>query len=399
MTTYSRADGKSAVEAAAYRARASFYDQRRGQRFNYQSETGLLSSEVIGWKGSVESLWNAAEASETRINARVARELRPALPAELPLPKQIKLVRGMCLWLRDTYGVASHAVIHAPKFHDKDSEREFWQEASGQELSPPQLQMLADSTFTNKNFHAHILFTTRRVDPGTGVFGEKTRKLDSREDGPKKLKIIRAEWEKRTNAALTAVGSKARIDMRSYVDMAAAGDAPDGLTAQEHVGPRRTERGRKQIRNGEADHTTAGMKRQAVREHNDALWTTWEQLRFLEREKAREEDSERIAASREAERKRAAAESRQQPQAQQTCEGVEDALASANHLDSTLTGTALVQALAAAQANDPAFWDAQAGPSETVDVETFEREVSLSKAASAPPALQIVDERVRQRCR
>ncbi|WP_435698998.1 hypothetical protein [Sulfitobacter sp.] len=33
MTTYSRADGHSAGGAAAYRARASFYDQRRGRRF------------------------------------------------------------------------------------------------------------------------------------------------------------------------------------------------------------------------------------------------------------------------------------------------------------------------------------------------------------------------------
>jgi hypothetical protein len=55
--------------------------------------TGLLSSEIIGWHGNAEQLWNAAEASETRNNARVARELRPALPAELPLPEQIKLVR------------------------------------------------------------------------------------------------------------------------------------------------------------------------------------------------------------------------------------------------------------------------------------------------------------------
>ena len=399
MTTYSRADGCSAVEAAAYRARTSLYDQRRGQRFNYQSETGLLSSEVIGWHGSVESLWNAAEASETRINARVARELRPALPAELPLPKQIELVQGMCLWLQKTYGVASHAVIHAPKFHDKDLERKFWLDASEKKMSPLQLRTLADAKFTNKNFHAHILLTTRQVDAATGVFGKKTRKLDDYKDGPENLKIIRAEWEERTNAALTEAGSEVRIDMRSYADMAAAGDAPDGLVAQEHVGPRRTERARKQIRNGEADCTTAGLKRQAVREHNDALWANWEQLRYLDREKARETDSEGIAASREAERKRAAAEGRQQPLAQQTQESVEDALASANHLDSTLTGSALAQALAAAQAEDPEVWDSQAGTSETVDVETFERTVSLSKAASAPPVLPIAYEKVRQRIR
>ena len=399
MTTYSRADGNSAVGAAAYRARTSFYDERRGRRYSDRSVAGLLSNEIIGWKGSAEELWNAAEASESRINARVARELRPALPAELPLPKQIELVRGMCLWLRDKYGVASQAAIHAPTFHNEKKGRQFWNLTSDQGLSDLQLQTLANPKLTNRNFHAHILMTTRRVDPESGSFGKKTRTLDDQRDGPKELKVIRAEWQKRCNATLEEVGSDARIDMRSYADMAAAGDAPVGLMTQDHLGPRRTARARKQLRDHDVDRTTAGQNRQAVREHNATLWTSWEILRDLQRQKAREEESERIAADRENERKRAAAGSRQQPLEVQTAKAAEDALASANHLDSSLTGTPLAQALAAAQSKDQAAWAQQAGPSETVDVETFERQVALSQAASEPPVLEISYMTVRQRDR
>nr|WP_272911612.1 MobA/MobL family protein [Loktanella sp. M215] len=61
----------------------------------------MLRDGVVNWNGSAEELWNAAEASETRTNSRVARELRPALPAELPLDDQLSLVRGFCLFLKD----------------------------------------------------------------------------------------------------------------------------------------------------------------------------------------------------------------------------------------------------------------------------------------------------------
>lgn len=61
--------------------------------------------------------------------------------------------------------------------------------------------------------------------------------LDDQKEGPEELKKIRAEWEKRTNTALAKIGSAARIDMRSYTDMASVGDAPEGLMAQEHLGP------------------------------------------------------------------------------------------------------------------------------------------------------------------
>src|SRR6056297_2172386 len=123
----SRSDGRSSVAAAAYASRSRMTDHRTGLIYNYRSVPGLLGEGLVHWNGSAEELWNAAEASETRINSRVARELRPALPAELPLDDQLSLVRGFCLFLKDRYGVAAHWVVHAPTFHEKDVGKRLWQ--------------------------------------------------------------------------------------------------------------------------------------------------------------------------------------------------------------------------------------------------------------------------------
>ncbi|WP_246097288.1 MobA/MobL family protein [Ruegeria faecimaris] len=120
---HSRADGRSAVKSAAYTARTTFRDARVRRRFSPGRKGGLLSHELINWTGNAEELWNAAERSERRKNARVIRELRPSLPRELPLPEQVRLVRGFCLWLRDEYGVAVQADIHAPRFLCPEEEK------------------------------------------------------------------------------------------------------------------------------------------------------------------------------------------------------------------------------------------------------------------------------------
>jgi hypothetical protein len=117
----------------------------------------------------------------------------------------------------------------------------------------------------------------------------------------------------------------------------------------------------------------------------------------LERQKARKEDSERIAAEREIESRKAVAESQQMPSRMMSPEEVEDALASSYQLDSNLMGSPLAQALTAAHSKDPDLWESQAGPSETLDVETYERQTSLSKAASEKPVLEVLRVRVRQR--
>ena len=204
-------------------------DQRTGKVHNYSSVRGLLAEGLVNWHGTAEGLWNAAEASETRRNARVARELRPALPAELPLDDQRRLVHGFCCWMKDQYGIAAHWVIHAPTFYDENEDKRRWRDRGSEKGWKEYLGALCDSEKTNRNFHSHIRWTTRKINRETGEFGKKTRELDAKDTGPEKLKQIRTEWQRRTNAALMKIGSPARIDLRSYEEMAKAGDAPPGL--------------------------------------------------------------------------------------------------------------------------------------------------------------------------
>jgi len=290
------------VAAAAYAARTKMTDQRTGLSFNYRYTPGLLKEGLVNWHQSAEALWNAAEKSETKSNARVARELRPALPAELPLDEQRRLVHGFSLWLKDEYGVAVHWVVHAPTFHQKSDSKRLWRDRKTESGWQEYFDALADPAMTNLNFHAHIRFTVRRVDGEAGAFHEKTRVLDNLKTGPECVRAIRSEWEKRTNAALARTGSAARIDLRSYEDMAKAGDAPEGLEAQKHQGPKKTSRIRRANDQIGGEIPLAALEREYFQDCNQARWSCWEEIRRLEREKLRLEESASIARKRENER-------------------------------------------------------------------------------------------------
>lgn len=343
VVIHSRADGRSAVKSAAYTARAAFRDTRLGKRFSGTGKAGLLSHELINWSRSAEDLWNAAEQAETRSNARVVRELRPSLPAELPLADQVRLVRGFSLWLRDEYGVAAQADLHAPEFHDKALGKSLARDRSETGRATYHASLF-DPLLTNRNFHAHILMTTRNVCRDTGIFGAKTRILDDKSSGPEEILRIRQEWEKRTNAALKKIGSDARVDLRSYEAMIAAGDAPEGLVAQDHLGPRRAARSRKQKLETGEDTTLAGKRRAAVQQRNSELWSSWLQLRALQREQDREL-AEQIAAERETERKIVVETERQLLQSARSPEEAEAAMAASSQFDSVRMGAAFEHAL------------------------------------------------------
>ena len=143
-----RARGRSAVAGASYRSASKLYDQRLGQTFDYTRRRGVEYAEIVlpsavqgdlGWARNREVLWNAAEASEKRKDARIAREHEVALPAELNRPQQIELLRAFSLEIANRYHVAVDFALHRP--HRKGDQR---------------------------NFHAHIYSTTREITP-TGL--------------------------------------------------------------------------------------------------------------------------------------------------------------------------------------------------------------------------------------
>ncbi len=186
----SRSAGRSATAAAAYRAGVSITDERTGDIYDYRRRGGVESAEIVlpvggpEWATDRAALWNAAELAEKRKDACVAREFEVALPAELSPAARRLLALDFAQDMADMEGCAVDVAIHAP--------------GSGGD---------------NRNHHAHILRTTRKVEAdGLGA------KLDTEKAGRKRsddLEEVRARWADLVNAALKREGHTARVDHRS----------------------------------------------------------------------------------------------------------------------------------------------------------------------------------------
>lgn len=204
LKTFRRSAGQTATAAMAYRCGTVVEDDRTGLTFDYHRRHGVEHTATLcppaapAWAFDPAKLWNAAEAAETRGNARTARELLVSLPAELTGDQRIALTRDLTQMLVDRYAVAATAAVHTP-----------------------------DRRGDQRNWHAHILFTTRTV--GAGGFGAKTRALDDRKTGPEETEALRATVAALINAHLERSGLAARVDHRSLADQARAAEARGDL--------------------------------------------------------------------------------------------------------------------------------------------------------------------------
>src|SRR5690606_11515076 len=150
MKPVSRASGRSAVASAAYRSGEKLTNERDGITHDFSRKQGVEHAEIVlpegvnaDWARDRSALWNAAEAAESRKDARVAREFEIALPHELSAEQRLELTREFAQDLADRYGAAVDFAIRQP--HDASDIR---------------------------NHHAHLLMTTRRVE-AKGL-GDKT---------------------------------------------------------------------------------------------------------------------------------------------------------------------------------------------------------------------------------
>ncbi|MCE7887993.1 MAG: hypothetical protein DYH13_10905 [Alphaproteobacteria bacterium PRO2] len=209
LRIFSRSDGHSAVAAAAYRAGAVLKEQRTGRIHRYGKRKGVIDAFILAPPSTPRNLldravlWNAAEASETRKNSRVAREVILALPHELTDTERKALASDMALYLVERYRVAVDVAVHSPVAGDGHDPR---------------------------NHHAHLLFTTRELTPEG--FGAKTRVLDDKQAGPQEVELLREVWETLANDALARAGfSGVKIDRRTL-----EGQGIDRIP-QTHIGP------------------------------------------------------------------------------------------------------------------------------------------------------------------
>ena len=204
LRTFGRANGSSAPGAAAYRAGERIRDERTGRTYDHTERQDVLHKEILvpsdyrdhelSWARDRANLWNAAEAAESRRNARVAREYLVALPVELDLEGRVGLAINFAQELADRYRFAVDVAVHAPRdFPGSDP----------------------------RNFHAHLLATTREVN-GDGLGAKTTFEL--RESSRKALGLgpsigellhVRERWATVTNEALRVANVDARVDHRT----------------------------------------------------------------------------------------------------------------------------------------------------------------------------------------
>ncbi len=189
----SRSAGRSVVAAAAYRIGERLHDDRTQTTHDYTRRSGVEASFIIApanapeWASDPERLWNAAEAAENRCNSRTAREVELALPSGVSSENREQITRDFAEHLVERYGVAVMVALHEPSRHGDD-----------------------------RNHHAHILITTRRMDE-EGL-GKKTRELDDQTTGKAEVLHIREYAADLINEALANAGSDEQIDHRSFKD-------------------------------------------------------------------------------------------------------------------------------------------------------------------------------------
>lgn len=204
LKTFGRSGGSSAVSAAAYRSGERIRDERTGRTYDHTDRRDVLYKEIVlpsqygaaqmSWAAQRSELWNAAEQAESRRNARVAREYLVALPAELDAQQRVDLARGFSQELSDRYRFAVDLTVHAPRDYPGSDPR---------------------------NFHAHLLATTREATANglttktTLEWNDDRRQSFGMKPAVHELLHVRERWATVANHALREAHIDARIDHRT----------------------------------------------------------------------------------------------------------------------------------------------------------------------------------------
>ena len=218
--TVNRSSGRTAVASMAYRAGEKLEDERTGLTHDFTKKDGVVHTEILSnldIQIDRGELWNLAEKSENRKDARTSREWVIALPDELTADQRKDVAKNFAQSIVDRYGVIADLAIHEPSKGGND-----------------------------KNHHAHIMLTTRKaeLDPDNKLI--LTTKADIELSNTKRkslnmgttqeeIKAIRTKWADLANYALEQAGHNEKIDHRSYADQG------NGLQATIHEGTKVTQ--------------------------------------------------------------------------------------------------------------------------------------------------------------
>ncbi|GJE02034.1 Ti-type conjugative transfer relaxase TraA [Methylobacterium isbiliense] len=273
----SRAAGRSAVAAAAYRSASELHDERAERAHDFTAKTGVVHSEVLLPEGAPErlsdraTLWNEVEATEKRKDAQLAREVEFALPREMTQAEGVRLAREFVQREFVDRGMVADLNVHC----DRDAQGE----------AKP---------------HAHVMLTLREVGPEG--FGKKARVWNATEE----LRGWRERWAEHVNGRLAELGIDARVDHRSLREQGI------DLEPQHKIGPagaRREEQGEEAeradehraiaARNGERIAAEPEIALRALT-HQHSTFTRQDLARLIHRHSDGQEQFDRVMARVEA---------------------------------------------------------------------------------------------------
>ena len=273
----SRGNGQSAVASASYRAGVELEDKRYGKTHDYSKKQGVMSADIIlpsalaAANADIDrsELWNKAEFSEKRKDARVAREWLVNLPHELSAEDRKELAHQFAQTLADRYGTIADCAIHEPT------------------------QKEIDRGADPRNFHAHIMFTTRcaELDDNNEVILTDKASIELSDNKRRSLgmarvsheiKEVRQIWEQIANEKLAEHDHKL-IDSRSYaaqgIDIEPQlkmGSVATKLERDKYERElRKAEQAKEEGKHYEIDKTPAtqlGTINEIINERNELVW-------------------------------------------------------------------------------------------------------------------------------
>ncbi len=228
----SRSDGRSAVACSAYRSGEKLIDERQGKEQDYTKKIGVEFTKIYAPENTNHELldrnqlWNKVEKIESRKNSQLAREFEIAFPHELNQQQREQMFNELCQDIVKRHSVVVDAAIHAPHTANGSDER---------------------------NYHAHIMFTTRSIDEH-GNLGKKTREFN--DNGKQEVEFWRENFADLANKHLARAGYLTEVDHRSYADQ------NNGLQATVHEGSKITQLRRQGI------NTEISLKNDAIKAQN-----------------------------------------------------------------------------------------------------------------------------------
>lgn len=197
----SRGAGGSVCAKGAYICGEEITNEITGEIHNYTKKQGVEHTEIIlpnVIKKSISSseLWNKAEHAENRKDARVGREWVIGLPCELDKEQRKELAQNLAKDLAERYQVATQIAIHEP---NKQGDQ--------------------------RNYHVHILTTTRKIDQNLNLTSKSDIELDRKQcaklgisTSQEQIVECRERIANRINHSLKLANIQKQVSHLSYKD-------------------------------------------------------------------------------------------------------------------------------------------------------------------------------------